>query len=76
MHLLQSGLRFGRNLTQRQRGCCRAVVAFVEMLDANPDGQRKDDQQDRKGNLEHSQIGRVEYAGHIEVEGHEQPAPA
>ena len=39
------------------------------MLDA--DGQRKANQQDIKGKRERSQIGRVEYAGHIEVESEE-----
>jgi hypothetical protein len=36
-------------------------------MDADPDGQRKEDQQDIKAKLERSPIG--EHAEHIEVEG-------
>ena len=42
---------------------------MVGKLNADPDGQRKEDQQEIKGKLECSPIG--EYAGHIEVKGHE-----
>ena len=64
--LLQSGLRFWQILIQRHRGCCREVVALVGM-NADPDGQRNENQQNTKAKLERSPIG--EYAGHIEVEG-------
>jgi hypothetical protein len=68
--LLQSGLRFGQNLTQRQRDCCREVGALVGKLNAtDPDDQRKEGQQDIEGKLERPSIG--EHAGHIEVTGHE-----
>jgi len=38
-------------------------------MNTDPDGQRKEDQQDRKVKLERSPIG--EHTGHIEVKGHE-----
>ena len=38
-------------------------------MNTDPDGQRKEDQQDIKTKLERSPIG--EHAGHIEVEGQE-----
>jgi hypothetical protein len=68
--LLQSCLRFWQNLTQRNRGWCQEVLALVGKLNAaDPDSQRKEGQQDRKGNLERSPIG--EHAGHMEVQSHE-----
>jgi len=61
---------FGQNFTQRNRGCCRGVVALVGILNAHadPHGQRKEGQQDREGEPERSPID--EHTGHIEVEGH------
>jgi hypothetical protein len=59
----------GRTPLSDTGGSCRAVVVFVEMLDADPDpdGQRKEDQQNRKAKLERSPIG--EDAGHIRDRG-------
>ena len=65
---MQTCLRFGENRTQRHRGCGREVVPLVG-INADPDGQCKKDQQDRKAKLERSPIG--ERAAHIEVEGHQ-----
>lgn len=67
--LLQSCLRFGQNFTQRHRGCCREAVALVGKVSTDPDGERKEGQQDIKGGLERAPIG--EHTGHIEVKGHE-----
>jgi len=60
---------FGQHLTQRHWGCCQEVLALVGILNANPDGQRKEGQQDKIGKLERSPIG--ERTAHIEVEGHD-----
>src|SRR4029079_5328536 len=49
-------------------GCDRAVVVFVEILDADYDGQRKNDQRDIQGKLKRSQMGGVERTGQREVE--------
>lgn len=64
-----SGLRFGQNFTQCHWGCGREVVAMVGKLNANSDGQHKENQQDIKGKLEHPPIS--EHAKHIEVQGDE-----
>ena len=60
---------FGQNLTQRHRGCWQEVVALLGILNANPDGQRKEDQKEKIGKLERSPIG--EHTVHIEVKGHD-----
>ena len=42
--------RFGQNLTQRHRGYCQEVVVLLGKLNAaDPDDQRKEGQQDKKG---------------------------
>ena len=47
--LRQSGLRFGQNFTQRHRSCGKEAVALVGKVSADPDGERKEGQQDIKG---------------------------
>jgi hypothetical protein len=65
---LQGCLRFRQNRTHRHQGCCREVVPSVGM-NADPNGQRKKGQNNRRAKLDRSPIGQP--AGHIELEGQE-----
>lgn len=65
-------LKSGRSLLNGGEGvACRSEIS-KDMFNPNPNGQRKADQQEIEGNLEYSQIGRVENAEHIEVDGQRQ----
>ena len=67
--LVAGVLRFGQNLTQRHRGIFRQAVTEVGKLSADPDGQRKEGQEEIEGRLEPSSI--YKHTGHIEVYGHQ-----